>query len=247
MYLDVVDLRDFYREGLGQTATRMIRRRLRDLWPDLSGMTVVGLGYAPPYLAPYREEASRVLAFMPEGQGVLRWPAEGASLTALTEESELPLADSSVDRMLVVHGLEGAGQIRPYLREIWRVLADDGRLIVVAANRAGIWARVDRTPFGHGHPYTSGQLERLLRDSLFTPVETSSALFIPPLDSRFLMATAPAWERLGHRWFSRIAGVVIVEAAKQVYAGLPARGRRLRGRLIPLANPVARSTLDDPR
>ena len=246
MYLDVVDLRDFYRQGLGHASCRMIRRRLRDLWPDLTGLTVVGLGYATPYLTPYRDEAARVLALMPEGQGVLRWPGDGLNLTALTEEAELPLADSSVDRMLVVHGLEGAGQIRPYLREIWRVLADDGRLIVVAANRAGIWARVDRTPFGHGHPYTAGQLERLLRDSLFTPVETDSALFIPPLKSRFLMATAPAWERLGRRWFSRVAGVVLVEAAKQVYAGLPARRRRMRGRFIPLPSNAARSAQDGP-
>jgi SAM-dependent methyltransferase len=239
MYLDVVDLRDFYREGLGQTALRMIRSRLRAMWPDLAGMTVLGLGYAPPYLSPYREEAARVIALMPEGQGVLRWPAEGLNLTALTEEAELPLPDSSVDRILVVHGLEGAGEIRRYLREIWRVLADDGRLVVVAANRAGIWARVDRTPFGHGHPYTAGQLERLLRDSLFTPVERANALYMPPIDSRFLMATAPAWEKIGDRFFSRIAGVVMVEATKQVYAGLPARGRRLRGRLIPVGNPTA--------
>jgi len=238
MYLDVVDLRDFYREGLGQTARRMIRGRLRAFWPNLAGMTVVGLGYATPYLGGYREEAARVVAFMPEGQGVLRWPIDGPNLVALTEESELPLADSSVDRVLVVHGLEGAGAIRPYLREIWRVLADDGRLIVIAANRAGIWARVDSTPFGHGHPYTAGQLQRLLRDSLFTPVETASALFIPPINSRFLMATAPAWEKIGDRFFSRVSGVVMVEAAKQVYAGLPARGRRLRGRLIPVANPT---------
>jgi hypothetical protein len=119
------------------------------------------------------------------------------------------------------------------------VLADDGRLIVIAANRAGIWARVDFTPFGHGHPYTAGQLQRLLRDSLFTPVEVATALYMPPIDSRFLMATAPAWENIGERFFSRIAGVVMVEATKQVYAGLPARGRRLRGRLIPIVNPSA--------
>ena len=50
MYVDVVDLRDFYETRLGQVARRMIRRRIRLIWPDLRGMRLLGLGYATPYL-----------------------------------------------------------------------------------------------------------------------------------------------------------------------------------------------------
>ena len=50
--------------------------------------------------------------------------------------------------------------------EIWRVLSGNGRLLVIAPNRRGIWARFEHTPFGHGRPYTSSQLYRLLRDTL---------------------------------------------------------------------------------
>ena len=39
---------------------------------------------------------------------------------------------------------------RDQLREIWRVLAAGGRVILVVPNRAGIWARTEATPFGHG-------------------------------------------------------------------------------------------------
>ena len=53
-------------------------------------------------------------------------------------------------------------------KEIWRVLAGGGRLLVVAPNRRGIWARLDGTPFGSGQPNTMSQLSRLLRDELFT-------------------------------------------------------------------------------
>ena len=57
------------------------------------------------------------------------------------------------------------------MREAWRVLADSGRLIVVVPNRRGIWARFEqRSPFGHGHPYSQGQIKRLMRDSLFALV-----------------------------------------------------------------------------
>jgi len=51
---DVVDLRQFYDTSLGQVARRMIRRRLRALWPDVHGQSVLGLGFAMPYLRPFQ-------------------------------------------------------------------------------------------------------------------------------------------------------------------------------------------------
>jgi len=83
----------------------MIRRRIRLIWPDLTGMRLLGMGYAVPYLRPFREEAERVVAIMPSLQGVLPWPPDGANLVALAEESELPFDDSSMDRVLLIHGL----------------------------------------------------------------------------------------------------------------------------------------------
>ena len=105
MYTDVVDLRDFYETRRGQVARHMIRRTVRALWPDLRGLRVLGLGYATPYLRQFRDEAERVIACMPASQGVLHWPLEGPWAVALTEETELPLPDYSVDRVLLVHGL----------------------------------------------------------------------------------------------------------------------------------------------
>ena len=236
MWTDVVDLRDFYDTSLGQMARRMIRRQLRLLWPDVSGQRVMGLGFATPYLRPLLGEAERVLAMMPASQGVLPWPQEGPCLTALADETELPLPDRSIDRVILVHALEATEQVRAMMREIWRVLADGGRMIVVAPNRRGIWARMERTPFGNGRPYTPSQLNRLLRDNLFTPVAQTTALFLPPTTSRMLLRSAPAVEELGRRWFETFAGVNIVEAAKQIYAGSGLReGKAKRRAYLPVA------------
>ena len=57
--------------------------------------------------------------------------------------------------------------VRPMLREVWRILAADGRLILVVPNRLGLWARLEHTPFGHGHPFTPPQLVALLTENLF--------------------------------------------------------------------------------
>ncbi len=219
MWTDAVDLRDFYASGLGRVARRMISRRVRSLWPDVHGLNVLGLGYATPFLGPFRAEAQRVVAIMPAGQGVLHWPAEGGCLTTLADETCLPFPDRFIDRVLVVHALECADRIRPLMRELWRVLADGGRLLVVVPNRRGLWARMERTPFGHGRPYSPYQLSRGLRDTMFTPYQSDTALFVPPVRSRMVLSSAAAWEQIGQRWFPTFAGVIIFEATKQIYAG----------------------------
>ncbi len=233
MWHDVVDLRDFYETQLGAMARRMIRRGVRSMWPEVKGQRILGLGYATPYLRQFLTEAERTLAFMPASKGVLHWPSEGRGLTALVDEAELPLPDLSVDRVLLVHGLESSEYQRDMLREAWRVLTGEGRLLIVAPNRGGIWARLERTPLGWGQPYSAAQLSRLLRDNMFTPTRSRRALYIPPLRTRALLRSAPAWERIGSRWFPTFGGVVLVEAGKQLYASnLQAERKRFRRPIV---------------
>lgn len=196
----------------------MVRAKLRQMWPDTSGLRVLGLGFATPYLSMFRGEAERVLAAMPAGQGVMHWPPRERSLTMLVDETELPLPDLSMDRVLIVHALECSEQVRPLLREAWRVLADSGRLIIIVPNRRGLWARFESTPLGTGRPYSRGQLSRLLRDNMFMPLETNRALFVPPIDLGILQGAAGAWEKIGAKLFPAAAGVNITEAVKQMYA-----------------------------
>ena len=225
MWNDVLDLEEFYGSTLGQTTARLLRARLREVWPSVRGENVLGLGYATPLLRPFVEEAQRVLAFMPAPQGVTRWPREGRNRATLVDEMDLPLPDRSVDRVLLVHAVECTEQLRPMLREIWRVMADGGRLIVVAPTRAGFWSQVDRSPFYQGHPYSTGQLATLLRANMFAPLRQTRALYMPPTRSRLAMRMAPAFERFGQRWLGRFAGVSVIESGKQLYAGIAERAQ----------------------
>lgn len=218
MQQDVVELRDFYSSPLGHVVRRTLQRHIRARWASVKGDTLVGLGFAPPYLAGMRREAGRVAALMPATQGALVWPREGGVLAALAEEDKLPLPDACVDKLLAVHCLENAEHVRPMLREIWRVLAPQGSLIVVVPNRRGVWARIDTTPFGQGRPYSRRQLEKLLADALLTPVQWATALYVPPFDRRLVLRSAGAIEQLGARFTPGFAGVVIVEAKKDVVA-----------------------------
>src|SRR5690242_17141831 len=236
MSYDVVDLRDFYAQRLGTVARRFIGRGIRARWTDTRGQRVIGVGYATPYLGLFREEAERCLAFMPAGQGVVKWPTARPTLAALVEETELPLRDAAVDRVVIVHGLEMAEDVFALLREAWRVLAAGGRLLAVVPNRRGLWARMDTTPFGHGRPYSRSQITHLLRETWFTPTTWGEALYVPPIGRGWFLRSAGAWERTGATLSAPFAGVHIVEATKQVYRAIPAR--RERRRLVPALKPV---------
>jgi SAM-dependent methyltransferase len=229
MQLDVGDLREFYATALGQAVRRLLSHRIRARWRGLSGATLIGLGYASPYLGVFRGEVRRLGALMPESQGALVWPRDAPTLSVLVDEGHLPLADGSVDRLLAVHCLEAAERARPLLREMWRVLSPEGRLMLVVPNRRGVWARLDNTPFGQGRPYSRRQLKRC--SSRFCSRRSiGGAPHLPPMGRQMLLRSATAWERVGAALSPAFSGVIIAEARKELMSpiGKPAKARALR-------------------
>lgn len=237
--MDVFDLQEFYADPLGGVARRLIAHRIRAQVKTARGMAVVGLGYATPYLAGWRDDADAVFGFMPARQGVARWPRDGGNLASLVDDAELPLRDGSVDLVLVVHGLEFTENLSECLRDAWRVLKPGGRIVAVVPNRRGLWAMRDTTPFGHGRPFSRSQLSKILRESMFDPGAWAYALHVPPVNRGFLRRSAAWWERVGSWLWPGLAGVIIVEATKQVYAVVDGkRDRKFSARLRPSLAPL---------
>lgn len=241
MYRSVYDLKDFYASPAGVMTRRVIGNQVRSWWNNVKGLRVVGIGYAQPYLTPFLNDAERVISISPAGQGTYHWPDAEHNLAALAEESELPLESNSVDRVLLVHSLEYAELLRSNLQEIWRVLKSTGRLIVIAPNRRGLWARAEWSPFGQGTPYSRDQLRFFLRDNLFVYEQSTSVLYTPPLRWNLVQQSSNSFEKIFPYVLPGMGGVHIVEASKQLYSGLaqPAGSRVIvRGRNSILPNPV---------
>jgi SAM-dependent methyltransferase len=216
----------FYASARGATAIAVLRERMAAFWPELAGQAVLGLGYAEPYLKLWQESAYRCLAAVPEKLA----PAISRH-ACLVAEDRLPFPDLSFDRVLLVHAVDVADDARRLLREVWRVLKDDGRILVVAPNRVGLWAHVESTPFGQGHPYSPGQLAGLLAACLFRPERRDAALFVPPTNIGAVLRGWPVWEQVGHAAARNLAGVHLTEAVKDAYAALPA-GKVVRRQVI---------------
>lgn len=240
MWSDVVELRDFYASPLGETAQAMLQQAIGRSWPTVKRQRVAGFGFATPYLEPYLAEAASVVGLMPAPQGVIHWPPARPNLVCLVEEEVFPLPDLSLDRLLLVHALEHAAQPQTLLREAWRVLDAEGRLLLVLPNRRGLWARFDKTPFGWGRPFSRAQVTHLLNDMLFEKRSADLALFLPPTRRLWLQRTAPAWERLAVRWFPRFGGVLLIEARKRLVAPGLATPALTRKRVVPVLPSLTR-------
>ncbi|PQA87881.1 class I SAM-dependent methyltransferase [Hyphococcus luteus] len=244
MRTDILDFHEFYGSPLGGAAREIIAGRLSEIWGDGEGLAIAGFGYANPYLQVFTGAAAR-FAFAPGAQGVIRWPQGAANAAGLVSEHHWPLPDASLDRVLIVHGLEEAPQPQKLMREVWRVLKDDGRVIIVAAHRRGLWSMIDTTPFAAGRPYLKRRLEGLLRDAIFRPRFWDSALFFPPFRSGLLLRAARAWERAGARLWPGLGGVLMLEAEKDMMApvGLVRRegAKAVRRPAIAAPQPVQRS------
>lgn len=229
MFQDVTELKSFYSSPLGKIAARLIRNQIRTLWPSVRNMDVMGLGYAPPFLEYLRDEANHTIAIMPTLQGVMRWPRYkdheknqygryAGNLSALACETDIPLKEASIDRIIVVHCLEHTDHSKQMLREVWRTLAPGGRVIIIVPSRLGPWCRSEKTPFGHGKPFSTTQIKQILSENMLNPTRWTSALFLPPFKSRTMVSMLTSLETTGKRWWSQFAGVLIIEAEKRIYA-----------------------------
>ncbi|MEP1200440.1 hypothetical protein [Tateyamaria sp.] len=224
MHLDVQDLRNFYyRSALGRAAQSSMRRRVFEFWPEAKGQTVAGFGFAVPLLRPFLADARRVIALMPGPQGVMPWPPDGTNVSVLTEETLWPIETGHVDKLIILHGLETSERAFDLLEEAWRVLGPGGKALFIVPNRAGLWSRRDRTPFGFGRPYSASQLETQLRKHQFLPERHLGALYQFPSTKRVWMKSGAMFEKVGRTMPGMIAGgAFMVEASKLVY---PPKGK----------------------
>ncbi|NCP62066.1 MAG: class I SAM-dependent methyltransferase [Alphaproteobacteria bacterium] len=226
MWVDAERLKNFYHSNLGTLVQRKITAAIETIWPDVKGEVVAGFGFCHPYLGLFEGEAERILSLMPAPQGARAWPKNKKNLTALVEETQWPLQDKSVDRLLLCHALEYSDQVQKILEECWRVLSDRGELLVIVPNRRSAWAQTTTTPLGYGTPYTGHQLYDVLERANFMPLKPRYCLYAPPGTSLLTLKFSSTFEKYGPLFSKKLGGVVAFPARKQVYALTPRQGHQ---------------------
>jgi len=230
MIIDVKELKEFYSESLGQIVSETLSGKVNEIWPETRHQRILGIGFANPIIEILSQKSERVISTMLPSQGVVHWPETGPQLVALANGSYLPFKDSFFDKVILFHALESCENYRDFLREVWRVTCDNGRIIVIVTNRRSFWSVFENTPFACGRPFSMYQINSLLIDSMFVPLKRSSALIFPPSRHPFFLTFANTIENFGQRFLSGFAGLNIVEANKTIYAQTSqvAKVRKLR-------------------
>lgn len=212
MQVDILDLKNFYHHSLGTHVRKAIAHALQELEVNLDDKATLCYGYAIPYLS----ETDASFGFMPAAQGIMAWPSK-KNKNALVYENALPLASQSVNTIVVIHGFEFCHFPEAFLKECWRVLKPEGRVILIVPNRRGIWAHRDHTPLGVGHPYTMTQLTRLLKKNKFDTCRKLRPLYKLPINNIWARLLNLILEKIGPKIMANFSGLVAVEAIKEVY------------------------------
>lgn len=246
MYWQAPHFREFYSQSTGRVIRRILMKRITQIWPNVSGQTILGYGYTQPYMRLYAEQTPHsYLVTSPRMAIDQGWGVMDRNQICIAEEEELPFETASIDRVLIIHSLEFKERVSPAMEEIWRVLKSNGRILIVVPNRNGLWARAEFSPFGHGTPYTHGQIMRLLEASKFVHENTEEALFMPPIRNSAILKSSGFFERYGKSVLPILPGVHLVEASKQIYSRVD-KGSRVRGRVRAITDILPKPSIPKP-
>lgn len=237
MTVDVIDLREFYATPLGRAAQESMTVALGKAITIDSDAELVGIGYPVPLFNNIDNLNQASIMLMPARQGALQWPTGAPSRTALVDEDELPIETASVDCVVVLHLIENVSEPSRVLDEIWRILVPEGKLVLIAANRRGLWTRFEHTPFGNGRPFSKGQLATLLRKAKLTPSTWGHCLNFPPARYNRLIPFYRLMDRIGHRLWPVFCGAYVVTATKRLYQGIPDGKRARKAVRVPVLAP----------
>lgn len=206
---DVEELSQWYASAAGQRAATALALALAPLIRRGATSRLLALGYCAQILEGFDPASvERLILACPSGQGGCTWPGDTANLSAEVDELALPFVDALFDQILIVHALEYSAPPGRLLRELWRVLAPGGNIVLVVPNRMGLWVHFEATPFGQGTPFGQNQIRKLLGDSLFEIDHRQTLLAMPPIRAlkwldRPMMKLAP-----------KLGGLHIIRAVK---------------------------------
>ena len=154
------------------------------------------------------------------------------ALSAIGQLHRLPVADDSIDCVLLPHTLDFSDRPHAILREVHRVLRSDGYLLVLGFKTGGLWGLRRLIP-GAGLPPGADHMisDRRLRDWLqlldLRIHGLTRYFFRWPLPGN-RGPSSPNWERRGQRLWPELAACYMLTAQKRVSTLTPVRPRWLR-------------------
>ena len=165
---------------------------------------------------------------------------------AIGQLHRLPVADGTVDSILLPHTLDFSDRPHQVLREVARALTAHGHVVILGFKPGGLWG-IRRLIPGAGLPPGADHLvsDRQLRDWLrlldFSIHANERYFFHWPLPG-VRGSSSPRWERRGRRFWPEFSACYMLTAQKRVSTLIPVRPQwRVKPKVVAgLAEPSTR-------
>ena len=163
---------------------------------------------------------------------------------AVGETEALPLANNSVDAVLLHHALDFTPNSHRLLREATRVIIAGGRIFILAFNPRSSWGLYKRLSWSQELPWrgrfiSSGRIVDWLELLDFHVEKLQHGLFALPFDLERLIKYSRAPDKFATHINFPLGSVYLIVASKRVAPMTPvARQWRQRAKTRPLAVPA---------
>jgi SAM-dependent methyltransferase len=140
---------------------------------------------------------------------------DGVSLVLAKSFDDLPIADESLDLLVLPHVLEFCSDPHAMLREVDRVLRPEGKLVVTGFNPISLWGLSKPTPRQQliGLP----RLRDWLKLLSFENEPSLYGCYRPPIKDAALLERFGFFEKAGDRWWPICGAVYMHCAVKKVH------------------------------
>ncbi len=153
--------------------------------------------------------------------------------------SMLPIASDSVDLVILMHHLSNSSEPHAVLREAFRVLIPEGKLVIIDFNPVSLWGLrhffqswLEHVPF-KGHFFTAKRIDDWMRLLGFDQYRHLRVGFQPPIQKPGLLRHLSWLEKGMRKWLPVFGALNLMVYSKSISPLTPVRHRWVTRKLLP--------------
>ena len=235
---DFTNIDDWYLSETGQNLLNELTERISPLLATTFGYYSLQIGCTG--LATRLQESCRV-----KHQFTLNDLDSEAEIRATP--SMLPIASDSVDLVILMHHLSNTGEPHAVLREAFRILIPEGKLVIIDFNPTSLWGLrhffqgwLEHIPF-NGHFYTAKRIDDWMRLLGFDQLCHHRVGYLPPIQKASITRHLSWLEKGTRKWLPVLGALNLLVYSKSISPLTPVRHRWVARKL--LASKVARPSV----
>ena len=218
MYQDFNEYEKFYESELGKNIKYFISLELKKYIYLYKGENFGSFGFSHPFLNFLDNRDIKIFNCYSEKMGIKKDIINSQHANILLEEDRLPIEDLFFNHILCIHYLENSNNLKKTIREIWRVLAPEGRAYIVLPNKKSSWNLSASSPFSSGFGFSKKQIVNILDDNFFETQFISRLIYFPPWNLRLIFKNKFFFEKIGSYFWRFFNGVYLCVVKKRIYA-----------------------------